>query len=511
MSRRAAMLRMLRNEWLRGAAVAIALAGRLAAQETAFPITVAAKALASQDTTAPDAAMPMQQPAVRLVEPTMPGGKLPQYQLGHRQRDRLTQAHRDTGTLLLSIALPDRELLIRATITIDGEPFPTARRRRIEQLLASNQLSDGPSVSGNLPSELSATPDADDDQPPKIAEYRMTTDSAELLHRYAAAMSHPISADEARWLLANWGDGPELLLLNNHFQSFRADQRPVFHLLDRNRDGAISSDELAMAVQSFQQCDFNHDGIINALEIERAAEDPRGPGSHQSGVRTVQLLSLIADSRGEPDLEFMIEFDSKDNEKSKLTLVSTAPGLNVELKNRSQIPGTITLQMDQHPVAISAVQRTPSDQFSVGAVVDGYPLLPVIDPNNDGKFTVRELRSLIAHLRTFDTDGDGQLTMDETAATTRICFGLGPTVHRELANLRDVSVTETADRVKPPEWFVRMDRNGDDDLTRDEFPGTDEQFDELDMDRNGLISASEAAALDQATDRPPVTDGSPDE
>ena len=36
----------------------------------------------------------------------------------------------------------------------------------------------------------------------------------------------------------------------------------------------------------------------------------------------------------------------------------------------------------------------PSDQISIGAVNDGYPMLPDLDPNDDGRLTVRELRGV---------------------------------------------------------------------------------------------------------------------
>ena len=43
------------------------------------------------------------------------------------------------------------------------------------------------------------------------------------------------------------------------------------------------------------------------------------------------------------------------------------------------------------------------------------------------------------------------------------------------------------------EWFIGMDENKDHDLTPAEFLGTREQFDGLDQDHNGRISAREAS------------------
>ena len=48
-----------------------------------------------------------------------------------------------------------------------------------------------------------------------------------------------------------------------------------------------------------------------------------------------------------------------------------------------------------------------------------------------------------------------------------------------------------------PVWFRKMDRNRDGDVSRKEWLGTKEAFDEIDTDRDGLISAEEAEAYDR--------------
>jgi hypothetical protein len=96
-------------------------------------------------------------------------------------------------------------------------------------------------------------------------------------------------------------------------------------------------------------------------------------------------------------------------------------------------------------------------------------------------------------LRQFDRNQDGGLTADETPPTIRVCFGLGPLVHRELAGIRSIPSPSAAPTIQAPAWFTRMDRNKDHDLTRAEFPGTDEQFQTLDADQDGLVSGHEAA------------------
>ena len=52
------------------------------------------------------------------------------------------------------------------------------------------------------------------------------------------------------------------------------------------------------------------------------------------------------------------------------------------------------------------------------------------------------------------------------------------------------------DALPGPEWFRRMDRNQDGDVSPREFPGTSEQFIQLDTDADRLISADEAMQVE---------------
>jgi hypothetical protein len=47
-----------------------------------------------------------------------------------------------------------------------------------------------------------------------------------------------------------------------------------------------------------------------------------------------------------------------------------------------------------------------------------------------------------------------------------------------------------------PDWFRKMDRNRDGDVSRAEFLGSDELFRRIDTDGDGLISAAEASRYD---------------
>ena len=166
---------------------------------------------------------------------------------------------------------------------------------------------------------------------------------------------------------------------------------------------------------------------------------------------------------------------------------------------KSEIDG-ITIDVGDVSVNFSAVQSPATSvdgQISFGGVVDGYPLLTGLDPNDDGRFTMRELRGLSERLAKFDRNKDGMLSEAESLSPIRICIGLGATAHKELINVRSLRDKAKAEPVVGPEWFVRMDRNDDNDLSRKEFPGTDEQYEQLDADGDKLISAAEANEFDK--------------
>ncbi len=537
---------------------------------TAEQLSVAVKVLPSKSKDDPAEMQTPTQVAAPPLQPTLPGGKLPQYQLGHHQRVIPTETELKDPHLRLLLALPTELVLIEAKITIDGQPFRMARENRIQKIIEeasrpappvvkattksglvesdSSVNEEKPSVDAeNTPADnedvetvdeekSEETPEESEKEPvaePTIPPYAMATSVAERIRRYMEVTGEAASPDEVRWLMTNWVDGPVLLMLNDNFQRFRANQRPVYHVLDRDRDGTISAEELKLAVATFNECDLNRDDIVDYTEIANVADDPRlkksqhaGPGKiifqipdEKAAAETYQRIAaryasekeklaalrfdlnsngrfetdeLISLQESKSDLSFTIAFDSTAPTNSRMTVTAGNKTFAEQITNGTATGATVQLPLGGTSVTFSAVQSGASDQISIGAVNDGYPILPVIDPNEDGRFTIRELRELVERLLKFDTNQDGNLTSKEAQSTIRICFGLGPLVHGELAGLRRINAKPIAPTEPGPEWFVRMDRNKDNDLTRSEFPGTDDQFKELDADEDTLISAAEA-------------------
>ncbi|WP_145170307.1 EF-hand domain-containing protein [Rubripirellula lacrimiformis] len=459
--------------------------------QSSFPIQWPVTTLEASPARSPDAssmaATPLQ------ATPTLPDVKFPNYRLGHRQPTAANSEHSD-GVVRMQLQIGRSKLIVEATITIDATPFTIARESRVQRLV-------------QLASEQPATDERD----------------LQTIIGYTKAVAEPIDIDQVRWILNHWIDGPPLLVVNDHYQKFRAQAKPAFDALDRNVDGAISDVEIATAAESFRLCDTNRDEIVDAMELETASSDPRrdalkSPLDESETVFDQPLLRMIQDENSTPDLELQIAFDTSNPAESviRLTRVVSNPRIHVRVSaaTGSSNANGVAIEVDDQSVHISAVQQAANDQVSsnqvsndqvsIGAIVDGYPMLPHLDRNHDGRFTIRELRTLSAQVAEFDLDDDGRIESSEITAPIRLVFGLGPTAHLPLAQIRSFAATSITPSTDTPEWFVRMDRNGDQDLSRGEFPGTAEQFDQLDEDHDDLISPAEATRSESQTESAPT-------
>jgi Ca2+-binding EF-hand superfamily protein len=122
----------------------------------------------------------------------------------------------------------------------------------------------------------------------------------------------------------------------------------------------------------------------------------------------------------------------------------------------------------------------------------GNGFFQLLDGNADGRISIRELRKAEQTLLSV-ADKRQRINPSRLQKSYRIEFqrgGIG------LFGRVDRPSAETpAALLKPPSgpiWFQRMDRNGDGDLTWDEFLGPRDVFHEIDEDRDGLIDENEA-------------------
>lgn len=152
--------------------------------------------------------------------------------------------------------------------------------------------------------------------------------------------------------------------------------------------------------------------------------------------------------------------------------------------SRAEFDAFVTLQQSFTRLPLSLVHsaQTPS-------------LFQFLDENGDGRLSVREVRTawtrLIA-LEPVEKDYVTRAALQPQGAVkfgrSREVFTANPTSMYTMPPIRQTT--------RGPLWFQRFDRNGDGEVSLSEFPGPREQFDRIDTDHDGYITATEAQAAD---------------
>lgn len=143
-------------------------------------------------------------------------------------------------------------------------------------------------------------------------------------------------------------------------------------------------------------------------------------------------------------------------------------------------------------------------RIDVSVRQDGKTLFQLLDVNRDRRLTQRELLEGFEVLQPFDQNQDGRLTESELGTEYILEIGLGQAESLRLTSMSANSMSaRSTDAILPgveglagPEWFRRMDRNQDRDVSYREFLGPRHIFETLDTDNNGLLSAQEAEQLE---------------
>jgi len=150
-------------------------------------------------------------------------------------------------------------------------------------------------------------------------------------------------------------------------------------------------------------------------------------------------------------------------------------------------------------------QMATASRVEVSVKQDGKTLFGLLDKNADRRLSAREMRAGSNVLHTYDLNQDNKFADSELGTEFVLAISLGrPEFRRTTGQTGMMSmqmgagdaILPGAESMQGPEWFRRMDRNQDGDVSPREFLGTTQQFVQIDSDRDRLISADEAKSLD---------------
>jgi Ca2+-binding EF-hand superfamily protein len=315
----------------------------------------------------------------------------------------------------------------------------------------------------------------------------------------------------------------------------------VFDRLDRNRDGQLDASELALWVDGAadlellvrpgepptQQMPTTGIGILAALGSELFKDGAVEP--YQSGKKTSALTSSVRknadgslllalpgvhlDAHTTDGAQSLYGLRSFYQQQFKAADVSKKGYLEKKdvSQGQAQFIGHMFVFADRDGDgkltekelnAYFDLLGEGGSSFVTLSVGDpGRGLFELIDTNRDGRLSLRELRAAWSQLAPLDRDGDGRVAKAEVPVQYQLTFSRGqPNNPARFGGTAVFGYRRTTPRdvvpAKAPLWFRQMDRNGDGDVSRREFLGSDEDFRRIDTDGDGLIDAQEAARAD---------------
>jgi Ca2+-binding EF-hand superfamily protein len=459
----------------------------------------------------------------------------------------------------IAILTPGGPLLVDVRISVGGEPltkFHEALVRRVLEVGDSDH--DGRSTWKELVAdrtylekELPNAPAADSRQMKSLIERYDENGDGEIQLTEAAA-----------WLGRDSGVSAKPLAVRST-RAYRPAPRTtsqVWHLIDRDDDSRLTRDEIGGAASRLLALDADDDRILAPAEMASLREQLAASGQRRMYVpreanhyavmhmeadldveRLHYLLSdlyapqqdlgpnsfsdlssaykkLDADGDGwfdggelatmrtvDPHLELNIAFEAPAKEKpggaaiEAKTLTPEVTAVGRPAADRAVISvGNTRLIVSAHRLPDNSQGEPKSGQAAPSQVRlmvhdESDALFETLDVNADGRLGEREIAFSSQRLAERDRDGDGDLSGDEFPYSMIVAFLLGEQTSERSFYVPASNVVKAANsEERLPAWFAHADLNSDGDVSRREFLGSTAQFERLDQNQDGYIGPGEA-------------------